>query len=73
MGGLAIMSHFLTMSHSRLFIYYKTCDEHVSRPFILWTFFQCALDLRFSIGFFCYGILRLSSSIFNSPLECDVI
>ena len=29
-GGLAMTSHFRTTSHSRLFIYFKTCDEHVS-------------------------------------------
>ena len=39
----------------------------------LWSFFQCALDLRGSVGFFRPGILWLSSIIFNSPLECDVI
>ena len=32
----------------------------------------CALDLRGSVGFFCRGILRLSSIIFNSPFEFDV-
>ena len=29
-GGLAMTSHFRTTSQSRFFIYYKTCDEHVS-------------------------------------------
>ena len=38
-----------------------------------WSFFQCALDLRGSLGFFCRGILRLSSIILNSPFEYDVI
>ena len=32
-----------------------------------------ALDLRGSVGFFCRGILRLSSIILNSPFEYDVI
>ena len=45
----------------------------MSRPCGLWSFFPCALDLRGSIGFFCRGILRLSSIIFNSPFEYDVI
>ena len=49
-----------------------TC-EHVSRQCWLWSFFQCALDLRGSVGFFRRGILRLSSIVFNSPFDCDVI
>ena len=40
----------------------------MSRQCRLWSFFQCALDLRGSVGFFCRGILRLSS-----PFEYDVI
>ena len=50
----------------------RTC-EHVSRQCRLWSFFQCALDLRGCVGFFRRGILRLSSIIFNSPFEYDVI
>ena len=50
----------------------RTC-EHVSRQCRLRSFFQCALDLRGSVGFFHRGILRLSSIIFNSPFEYDVI
>ena len=34
---------------------------------------SCALDLRGGVGFFCRGILRLSSIIFNIPYEYDVI
>ena len=45
----------------------------MSRQCRLWSFFQCALDLRGSVGFFCRGILRLSSIILNSPFEYDVI
>ena len=37
------------------------------------SFFQCALNLRGSVGFFCRGVLRLSSIILNSPFEHDVI
>ena len=48
----------------------STWAGNVSR---LWSFFQCALDLRGSVGFFPRGILRLSSIIFYSPFECDVI
>ena len=51
---------------------WRTC-EHVSRQCALWTFFQCARDIRGSVGFFRRGILRLSSIILNSPFECDVI
>ena len=35
--------------------------EHVSRQCRLWSFFQCALNLRGSVGFFRRGILTLSS------------
>ena len=45
----------------------------MSRQCRLWAFFQCALDLRGSVGFFRRGILRLSSIIFNSPFEYDAI
>ena len=34
---------------------------------------ESALDLRSSVGFFCRGILRPSSIVFNSPFEHDVI
>ena len=51
---------------------WRTC-EHVSRQCRLWSFFQCALDLRGSVGFICRWILRLSSIILNSPFEYDVI
>ena len=50
----------------------RTC-EHVSRQCRLWSFFQCALYLRGGVGFFRRGILRLSSIIFNSPFEYDLI
>ena len=49
----------------------RTC-EHVSRQCRLWSFFQCALDLRGSVVFFRRVILRLSSIVFNSPFEYDV-
>ena len=29
-GGQTMTSHFRTTSQCRLFIYYETCDEHVS-------------------------------------------
>ena len=45
----------------------------MSRQCRLWSFFQYALDLRGSVGFFCRGILRLSSIVLNSPFEYDVI
>ena len=45
----------------------------MSRQCGLWSFFQCALDLRGRVGFLRRGILRLSSIIFNSPFEYDVI
>ena len=46
----------------------------MSRPCGLWSFFPSALDFRVrSIGFFCRGILRLGSIIFNSPFEYDVL
>ena len=40
----------------------------MSRQCRLWFFFQCVFYLRGSVGFFCRGILRLSS-----PFEYDVI
>ena len=41
----------------------------------MWTlvFLSMCLELRGSVGFFCRGILRLISIIFNSPFEYDVI
>ena len=54
----------------RRVITWWTC-EPVSR----WTlvFLSMCLDLRGCAGFFCHWILRLSSIIFNSPFEHDVI
>ena len=46
----------------------------MSRQYRLWSFFQCALDLRGSVGFLRLSrFLRLSSIILKSPFECDVI
>ena len=45
----------------------------MSRPCRLWSFFFCALVFRGSVGFFCRGILRLSTVIFNSPFEYDMM
>ena len=56
----------------------ETTDEHVSTwagnvDFGPSFNHQCALDLRRSVRFFRRGILRLSSIMFNSPFEYDVI
>ena len=44
-----------------------TC-EHLSRQYRLWSFFQCALDLRGSVEFFRHRILRLCSIVFDSMM-----
>ena len=67
-GGLAMTSHFRTTSHSRLFIYFKTCMwrtcEHVSRPCkLLWTLSPCAraVDLdSFAVKFWGWELLYLT-------------